>query len=293
MHLKFINTGRYSTLRQVLIKEFELSSRLITKLKKNNLILLNGKTNYLDKKINIGDIITVNLDFEEEQTNIIPSKMNLEILHEDDCFLIVDKPAGIPVHPSMRHYKDSLSSGVKFYFDFIGLKKKIRIVNRLDKNTSGIVIFAKNEYIQETLAKQMEKGLFKKTYIAFCEGHFEKNSETIIKPIARKENSIIERCVDLKNGQESITKYKVIKENNNISKVEVNILTGRTHQIRVHMSYIGHPIIGDDLYGSKSSLISRQALHAYKVKFIHPILKKEIIIKSSLPKDFKNLEKNI
>ena len=289
MELKYKNC-KYNTLRQVLVQEFGLSSRLITKLKKNNSILLNNKSTYLDQNLKINDLITVNIDFDEDNSNIVPTKMDLKILFEDSYMLIIDKPAGIPVHPSMEHYKDSLSNGVKYYFDIIDLHRKIRIVNRLDRNTSGIVIFAKNEYIQECLIKQMQKEVFQKKYIAFCEGIFDNTSGIINASIARKEKSIIERCVN-SNGQEAITKFKVLGTKDNISKIEIELLTGRTHQIRVHMAYIGHPIIGDTLYGNSSNLINRQALHAYKVRFKHPITNKEIIITSPLPTDFNIFDK--
>ena len=214
--------------------------------------------------------------------------MDLKIIYEDEALLIIDKPAGIPVHPSIIHFEDSLSNGVKYYFDTINLHKKIRPVNRLDRNTSGIVIFAKNEYIHDMLSKQMQNKQFKKEYIAICEGIFDKKQDTINAPIARKADSIIERCVS-PNGDVAITHYSVLKEfcknNETFSEVLVNLETGRTHQIRVHMAYIWHPIVGDSLYGNESDLITRQALHAYKVEFIHPITNKKMEIQSVIPKD--------
>lgn len=285
MELKYLKTNnKYNTVRQVLSQEFKISSRLTLKLKKANQILLNDIPTFLDNQIKSNDIVCINLDFAEDNSNVVPTKMNLHILFEDDAILVIDKPAGIPIHPSMDHYSDSLSNGVRFYFDYIGLKRKIRPVNRLDRNTSGIVIFAKNEYIQECLINQMKNNDFKKEYIALCVGHFDTASGTLNFPIARKPNSIIERQVD-KNGQSAVTQYNVISEKNGITKLQINLLTGRTHQIRVHMAYIGHPLLGDDLYGTSSPLINRQALHAYKVTFIHPLTKKIIIIKSELPKD--------
>ena len=179
------------------------------------------------------------------------------------------------------------------YARSIGLKKKIRPVNRLDKNTSGLVVFAKNEYIQECLVKQMKNNLFYKEYIAVCEGKFEKNKDVINAPIARKEESIIERCID-KNGDVAITEYKVLKynETKNYSIVKCILKTGRTHQIRVHLSYIGHPILGDTLYGNSSCLINRQALHAYKISFLHPITKQNVQYTSSLPSNINKLVEN-
>ena len=145
--------------------------------------------------------------------------MELNTIYEDDWLLVVNKPAGIAIHPSILHYSDSLCNGIRFYFDTIGLKKKIRPVNRLDLNTSGLVVFAKCEYIQECLISQMKNNEFKKEYLAICKGYFEKKLGTINLPIARKENSIIERCIS-ENGQPSITHYEVLKEFNNYSLIK-------------------------------------------------------------------------
>lgn len=291
---KKIYSDNYYTVRQVINGEFNFSYNLLLKLKKNKKVFLNGCTTYLDKEIHNGDEISLILDFEEDNSNIVPTKMDLNILYEDDSLLIIDKPVGIPVHPSVLHYDNSLSNGIKYYFDTINLHKKIRPVNRLDRNTSGIVIFAKNEYIQDALSKQMQAGIFKKEYIAICKGKFEKKQGTINEPIARKENSIIERCVN-PTGAPAITHYKVLKEfeidGKIFSELLISLETGRTHQIRVHMAYLGHPIIGDSLYGSESILINRQALHAYRVEFIHPISRQKIVITSNIPKDMSDIIK--
>ena len=175
-----------------------------------------------------------------------------------------------------------------FILILFGLKKKIRPINRIDKDTSGLVVFAKNEYIQECLIHQMKLGDFKKDYIAIVEGHFESKKGTINAPISRKENSIIERCVD-NSGSPSITHYEVIKESEingmKISIVKCSLETGRTHQIRVHMSYVSHPLLGDDLYGGNTNLITRQALHSYRISFIHPITKQVVNYEVPLPND--------
>ena len=178
--------------------------------------------------------------------------------------------------------------GLNTILKIFGLKRKIRPVNRLDRDTTGIVIFAKNEYIQECLIKQMVNKSFKKEYVAILEGLLKKISGTIDASISRKTGSIIERCID-KSGAKAISHYEVIKKNNNLSLVKFILETGRTHQIRVHSKYIGHPIVGDTLYGKNSNLISRQALHCYKLAFVHPITKKEIEIISEIPNDMKTL----
>ena len=280
----------YKTIKEVLKSYFKISDRLLLKLKRNNKILLNSEITYMNHTVGANDIIEVFLDLDEDNSNIVPTKMDLDIIYEDESYIIVNKPSGIPVHPSMEHYEDSLSNGVKYYFDEIGLKKKIRPVNRLDRNTSGLVIFAKNEYIQERLIAQMKKNLFYKEYIAICEGKFSNTKGIINAPIARKENSIIERCVK-DDGDTAITEYEVLKYNSrdDYSVVKCVLKTGRTHQIRVHMQYIGHSILGDTLYGHSSDFINRQALHSYKMSFVHPIKNEKVGYTASLPNDLINL----
>lgn len=289
MKLEYNVKNNKFNINQILQNELNISSRLLYKLIKNNKIYFNNQICDTRLTPNTGDIIEVVFDYEEDNSNITPSKMDLDIIYEDEWLLIINKPAGIAIHPSILHYSDSLCNGIRFYFDSIGLKKKIRPVNRLDLNTSGLVIFAKCEYIQECLISQMKDNLFKKEYLCFCEGILKNRTGTIDLPIARKENSIIERCIS-KNGQPSITYYEVLKEYDNYSLVNCILETGRTHQIRVHMSAIGHPLVGDSLYGTASDLINRQALHCYKLHFVHPITKKIMDFYGELPLDFKSLE---
>lgn len=294
MILKYIVIdNKYNNINDILKEEFYISNRLFVKLINSNMVLLNGKSVDTRIKINKNDVITVNLNLPEDNSNIVSTAMPLDILYEDNWFLILNKPASIAIHPSLLHYAHSLSNGVKYYFDSIGLKKKIRPINRLDYNTSGIVLFAKCEYIQEILNRQMQDNLFKKEYLCVINGLLEEKSGILDFPIARKEGSIIERRVS-SDGKPSITRYSVIKEfkNQNLSLVKCILETGRTHQIRVHFSHIGHPLIGDTLYGLPSALISRQALHSYKVSFIHPITKKELTLISPLAEDIIGIVKN-
>lgn len=289
MELYYTVTESDDSIKQVLKNKFNMSERFILKLKNHQCIFVNDFPVPINFKINSGDNLVIKENFVEDSSNIVSnSEINLDILFEDDYFLIVDKPAGIAVHPSILHYSDSLCNGVKYYFEKIGLKKKIRPINRLDKDTSGIVIFAKNEYIQECLVRQMSSNTFKKKYIAILLGILEKDFGTITAPIARKDDSIIERCID-ENGEKAISHFKVIKRFDNLTQVEYTLETGRTHQLRVHSSFIGHPILGDSLYGKKSNLISRQALHAYEISFVHPITKREVIIFSRLPLDMQKI----
>ena len=280
----------FFNVKELLKLKFQISDRLLVKLKKNKKIWLNSTPTFVDSRLKPFDTVEILIDFEEKSENIIPTQMDLNIIYEDEYYIVINKPSGIAIHPSILHYTDSLANGVKFYFEQKNIKKKIRPINRLDKDTSGIVIFAKNEYIQEFLVKEMKKNTFFKEYIAVCEGMFESKIGTINLPIGRRENSIIERCV-CSDGDIAITHYNVLKSLKNTSVVHVTLETGRTHQIRVHLSNIGHPILGDTLYGNPSSVINRQALHAYKVKFIHPITGLNVEYIATIPSDIKSIIK--
>lgn len=286
MELKYIvSNNKYKNINEIITSYFRISTKLKNKLIRQKNIYLNGK--FVDTRIDlkIGDEIIIDFNYFEDNSNIIPTKMSLEIVYEDDWLLVINKPAGITIHPSILHFNDSLSNGIRYYFDEINFKKKIRPINRLDKDTSGLVLFAKCEYIQEILNTSKD---IKKEYLCLCSGIFKEKSGTINKPIARKNGSIIERCID-KNGKKAITHYKVLKEFNTYSLVSCLLETGRTHQIRVHMASISHPLLGDSLYSLPSSLISRQALHCYKIEFTHPITKNRFELTASIPKDFKCL----
>lgn len=276
------------TINEVLLNEFNFSNRLLTKIIKNKHILFNEKEIDTRTLISNSGIIKIDFNYDEDNSNIVATKMNLNLVYEDEWMLVINKPAGCPIHPSRLHYEDSLSNGIKYYFDSINLNKKIRPVNRLDLNTSGLVVFAKCEYIQEQFSNQMSNNLFEKEYLCLVDGLFKEKSGSIDLPISRKQGSIIERTIN-KNGKKSVTHYEVLKEFDNYSLVHCKLKTGRTHQIRVHMQAIGHPILGDTLYGKKSDLISRQALHSSKIECIHPVTKNKLTFIAELPDDIQRL----
>lgn len=280
------NVRNELNIKEVLRKSLSMSSRLITKIKYNHLYL-NGSHCSVNSTVQPGDIVCVDFNYNEDNSNIVSNpQIKLDILYEDELYIIINKPSNMPVHPSLEHYTDSLSNGVKTYFDSIHLHKKIRPVNRLDKDTSGIVVFAKNEYAQENFKPIC------KEYIAIINGIFSGNG-IIDLPIGRKNGSIIERCIDYENGDSAITEYEVIKNISeyNLSIVKCTLMTGRTHQIRVHLANKLSPILGDTLYGSTSNLINRQALHSYHLRLIHPINKKVIDIYAPIPEDISNIIK--
>ena len=250
MLLKYIVRDN-KNLRSILKDELNISSRLFNKIK-NKYVFVNGEHAIYYKDLNVNDVVEVDFGYDDDNYNNIVSNPDIkfEIVYEDDWLLIVNKGANLPVHPSLNHYDISLSNGIRAYFDKIGLNKTVRLVNRIDKDTTGLVVIAKCEYIQECLIKQMNDNSFIKEYIAIARGLVD-SSGAIDFPIARKDGSIIERCVDLVRGENAITNYVRLNYNPelDISLVKCRLLTGRTHQIRVHFAYIGHPLLGDSLYG--------------------------------------------
>lgn len=253
MLLKYI-VGDNKNLRSILKDELNISSRLFNKIK-NKHVFVNGEHAIYYKDLNVNDVVEVDFSYDDDNYNNIVSNPDIKfgIVYEDDWLLIVNKGANLPVHPSLNHYDISLSNGIRAYFDKIGLNKTVRLVNRIDKDTTGLVVIAKCEYIQECLIKQMNDNSFIKEYIAIARGLVD-SSGVIDFPIARKDGSIIERCVDLVRGENAITNYVRLNYNPelDISLVKCRLLTGRTHQIRVHFAYIGHPLLGDSLYGLES-----------------------------------------
>lgn len=250
MLLKYIVKDN-KNLRSILKDELNISSRLFNKIK-NKYVFVNGEHAIYYRDLNVNDVVEVDFSYDDDNYNNIVSNPDIkfEIVYEDDWLLIVNKGANLPVHPSLNHYDISLSNGIRAYFDKIGLNKTVRLVNRIDKDTTGLVVIAKCEYIQECLIKQMNDDSFIKEYIAIARGLVD-SSGVIDFPIARKNGSIIERCVDLVRGENAITNYVRLNHNPelDISLVKCRLLTGRTHQIRVHFAYIGHPLLGDSLYG--------------------------------------------
>lgn len=273
------------TLGDYLRKELEISHRNLIRLRERGSFLLNGEKVYMNKLLSIGDIIEIIL-YDEESENVVPEPIDLDIVYEDEYIIAVNKTPGMPVHPAKRHITGTVANGLAYYWLNKGKRIKIRPIIRLDKDTSGIVIFAKNSHIQHLMIEKNAISL--KEYIAIVEGCVLDNEGIIDEPIGRERPNSIKRIVN-SEGQKAVTTYKVISKNDNASLLNVHLLTGRTHQIRVHMSFIGHPILGDDLYGGKRELIGRQALHAKTIGFTHPITGEYIEISADIPDDMKTL----
>ncbi|MDE6832678.1 MAG: RluA family pseudouridine synthase [Ruminococcus sp.] len=265
------------TLQKFLTEKKDVSRRLLTKLKREeNGITRNGEVIRTIDTVYNGDIIILKIN---DNKFLEPNpELNIPITFENEHLIIFDKSAGIPVHPSIKHQGDTLGN----YFSSLYPELTFRPVNRLDKDTSGLVIIAKNPFSANILQKSC-----KKTYYAIVHGITD-ISGTVNAPIARECESIIVRCVR-PDGQQAVTHYRRITHNEKYSLLEINLETGRTHQIRVHFSHIGHALAGDDLYGGSRQDISRQALHCGMMSFRNPITDEFITIKSDIPDDMKNL----
>lgn len=284
------------SIKQFLFGELKLTRAQVTALKLDPLgILYNGCHATVRQILEEGDVLEISLDDRESDINeeIIPVELPFQIVYEDDCMLIVNKPANMPVHPSYNHRDDSLANGIAYYYNQKGIVSAFRAVNRLDRDTSGLVIIAKNRMTANRLCRSMTAGEIKKEYIALLYGKLENNSGIIESYIKREQESIITRisCEKGIDSEHAITEYSVISYDsiNNITVVKASPITGRTHQLRVHFSSIDHYIVGDTLYGKGSSLINRQALHAISLELRHPFNNDTIKLKTSIPDDFKNV----
>jgi len=283
--IKFIYEGNELNLEEYLISQ-EVSGRLFRRLYKNKKIVVNGRFQRKNIELEKGDIIT--LFMEDEKESILPEKMDLDIVYEDFDLLILNKAPKIVVHPTKSHQSNTLSNGIAYYFKEKNINKKIRFVNRLDMDTTGILIVAKNSYAHQQMALQFENNSIEKKYLAITKGIIKDDEGLINMPIGREEDKSIKKMV-IDGGQEALTRYKVIERYMDSTLVEVQIYTGRSHQIRVHLDYIGHPIIGDSLYHESSVNISRQALHSYYLKAKHPRSKEDLEFIAPMPDDMKEL----
>ena len=250
-----------------------MSSALITNLKKySDGILFNSVHIRTVDRVTCGGIIEINI-YEKVSEKIVPNDIPIEILYEDEDVLVVNKPSDMPTHPSAGHTENTMANAVMAHYQKNGETHIFRAINRLDKDTSGIMCIAKNSYANAKLCKQIKDGTLKRKYRAIAMGDICQDG-TVDAPILRE--SFIKRCVH-PDGQRAVTHYKVIKHNEKYTLLELSLETGRTHQIRVHMAYIGHPLLGDWLYGeSGDSEFIGQALHSSYLEFIHPI-KNEIM----------------
>lgn len=273
-----------------LAQKLDKSRSLVQKLIKDELVLVNGevvKTNYI---VADGDEIDVKQLDVVDNTNIIPQPMDLDIVYEDDDLLVINKPSGLVVHPAPGHYQDTLVNGLLAYSNKLSdINGEFRpgIVHRIDKDTSGLLVVCKNNETHEALANQLsDKTLFRQ-YLAIVHGEIEEDEGEIIAPIGRDPRDRVKMAVVAKNSKEAQTNFKVLERYDHYTLVSCNLLTGRTHQIRVHFDFINYPLVGDPLYGIKPTIDTKgQALHAYKLGFIHPRSGEYMEFEAKPPQEF-------
>ncbi len=285
--------GQDVKIRDYMKENLNLSGRFIRGSAMDRRLRVNGKEVKLNYKLQEDDVIEVTVNAEESQ-NIEGEDLNIKVIYEDDDLLIVDKPPFMVVHPTKSHPMGTLANGVIHHFRSNNDNSIVRLVSRLDRDTSGLIMIAKNQFSHMNLAKSMEKNLIKKSYLAIIHGNLENQEGTIDLPIGRHTDETIKRAV-LENGQRSITHYKIKESYKEGTLVELVLETGRTHQIRVHLSYVGCPIYGEQLYSdfNDEELISRQALHAYALTLPHPRSGKILNFESTLPEDMTKLIHNL
>lgn len=285
-----ISAGKQN-IKEWLEQQLVLSSRKLKALFKNKRIWINGKVAYSDNSVQNGDVIEIDLS-EMGKDSTVPEDIPIEVVYEDAHMLAVNKKPGMLVHPTQTHTGGTLANAVKHYFLSKGLELPIRLVNRIDMDTSGLVLFAKSGEAHAALVKQLEQEDAYKLYLAIVQGSLENSKGLIDKPIGVDEENPIRRAVRV-DGQKSVTEYEVVERLTDADLVKLRIITGRTHQIRVHMSDAGHPLLGDALYGGSQDKINRQALHAYQLRFTHPYEKRDIILQAELPEDMAQLLKEL
>lgn len=291
MELKFIidENDRDKKIIDYLRENAGISSRLLRKLKKEKKITVNSHIISLNALLRKGDVILV--DMPDEENIFEAENIDIEVVYEDDHMMLINKQPYLVVHPTKGHPYGTIANGLANYIEKKGESYKIRFANRLDRDTSGLMIICKNGYSQKLISDQMNLNEIQKKYYAIVDGVIEDDSGTINLPIGLKnENDVARKVFD--EGSPSVTHYKVIERFKNSTLVEVLLETGRTHQIRVHFKAIGHVLLGDKLYGGNHELINRQALHAFSL-VLKDISGVEVVYSIELPIDMQDLIKEL
>ncbi len=268
------------------LKKKNISKAALTDIKfKGGKITLNQIDVTVRERVKSGDQVTVTFPPEVTSSGLLAEDLPLQIVYEDDYLLVVVKPATMSTIPSREHPQGSLANALAGYYQKSGLEATIHIVTRLDRDTSGLVLVAKHRHIHHLLSEQQKQGDVKRRYQAIAEGTIPSDEGRIEAPIGRKDTSIMEREVR-EDGQFACTDYRVLGRSQSHTFLELQLHTGRTHQIRVHLAYMGYPLAGDDMYGGTRSRISRQALHCSSLSFAHPVTKEKMLFFEELPEDF-------
>lgn len=248
-------------------------------------ILVNGVHYYMRQELSKGDHLQVRICETQNSEKIPPTKLPLDIIYEDEDLLVLNKPDGMPIHPSLNNYTNSMANALAYYFQSQGKPFIFRCCNRLDRDTSGLTIVSKHLVSGSILSDMTKYREVHREYLAIARGSVTPSEGTIQAPLGRKEGTIIERTVDWEHGEDAVTHYKVVKEANGHSLVSLRLETGRTHQIRIHMKYLGYPLIGDYLYNPDMEYMTRQALHSHHMEFTHPITGEHMSFTAPLPED--------
>lgn len=252
-------------------------------------ILVNGVHYYMKQTLKAGDRLLVRIQETESSRNIPPVCAPLSIVYEDEDLIVVNKPAGMPIHPSLNNYTNSLANALAWYYQQQRKPFIFRCCNRLDRDTSGLTVVAKHLVSGNILSTMTKKKEVRREYLAVVRGHIVPESGTISAPLARKGGTIIERVVDFDRGEPAVTHYRLVREANGHSLVALQLETGRTHQIRIHLKHLGFPLVGDYLYNPDMEYISRQALHSFRLSFPHPITGEVMDFTAPLPEDMRNI----
>ncbi len=267
------------------LKEKQYSSQIITHLKRTeNGILLNHIWARVRDILHENDTLTITIIESASSGNIVPTPLPLDIIYEDEDLMIINKAADTPIHPSQGNYENTLANAVAYYYSQKNISFTYRCINRLDRDTTGLLIIAKHMYSASLLSKMVQNREIHREYLAIAAG-LVPESGIIEAPIGRVDGSTIERQVDYKNGDYACTHFKRLAYRNGFSLVSLRLATGRTHQIRVHMKHIGHPLLGDFLYNPDYSVIHRQALHSHRLQFVQPITGESLEFAAKLPED--------
>lgn len=291
---KYINVRLDKALSEILS---DISRSKIQEYLEDGFILVNDKKTKSSYKLEENDVITI-LDFPKKESELVAQDIPLDIVYEDDDVIVINKPKGLVVHPGAGNIDNTMANALKFHSDSLSsINGDFRpgIVHRLDKDTAGLLVAAKNDIAHAFLASQLADHTLGRKYYALVLGNFSEEEGKIIAPIGRDKNYRQKMAVDLKNGKDAVTNFKVIKQYNGYSLVECVLETGRTHQIRVHMNYIHHPVIGDPVYGKDNRRLYNdgQLLFAHEISFIHPKSKKKMTFSVELPSYFEDVLKQL
>ncbi|MBC1391044.1 RluA family pseudouridine synthase [Listeria welshimeri] len=277
-------------LLRTFLRSKHISKQLLTAVKfsADGKIEVNRTEQNVLYQVQTGDNVRLTFPTEQQNERLLAEYTKLEVIFEDDFLLIINKPAGMASIPSQYHPSGSVANFVKGHYEAQGLTSAIHIVTRLDRDTSGLMLIAKNRFAHARLSTFLQQGLLKRRYQALTSGILQEEAGSIEAPIGRKEVSIMERFVT-PEGKYAKTNYKVLKRYRGFDHVAIQLETGRTHQIRVHFSYIGHPLIGDDMYGGDTSMLQRQALHSCHLHLVHPVTEEYMAFDLALPDDLEEI----